>query len=135
MRRLIFLALLACPLFASGQDGIRLPERPEPGIDPRLAPSWLTPDIDRFGFVQYQWRNAAGFTPSPRMNWSYSFNDRSTLGMSVRNAREYDPERQVSVFGRYWLSSDWAVSAESLSREPGNLFRMQDFRIGVQRRF
>ena len=32
-------------------------------------------------------------------------------------------------------SADWAVSAESLSRDTTGLFRLQDFRIGVQRRF
>jgi hypothetical protein len=47
---------------------------------------------------------------------------------------DYD-QRNVSVFGRYWFASDWAVSAESLSREPTGLLRLQDFRIGVQRRF
>ena len=43
--------------------------------------------------------------------------------------------RAVSVFGRYWFANDWAVSAESISRDPGGVWRPQDFRIGVQRRF
>jgi hypothetical protein len=39
------------------------------------------------------------------------------------------------VFGRYWFASDWAVSAETLSRDAAGLFRLNDLRIGVQRRF
>lgn len=118
---------------ATAQSGIR-PPRGE-GLDSTFARGWLAPDYDRFGFVT-QWREPFGFVPAPRMNWSYSFNQRSSLGMSYSNAREFDLEqRQMSVFGRYWVSPDWALSAESLSREPGGLLRLQDFRIGVQRRF
>jgi hypothetical protein len=50
--------------------------------------------------------------------------------------REFDYEqRQLSVFGRYWFAQDWAVSAETLSRESTGLLRLNDLRIGVQRRF
>ena len=70
------------------------------------------------------------------MQWSYSVSERSSLGLSYGNGRDYEPEqRQISVFGRYWLSPNWALSAESQSREPGGLLRLQDFRIGVHRRF
>ena len=52
------------------------------------------------------------------MNWSYTFGERTSLGLSV-NSRDPDyDQRNVSVFGRYWFAPDWAVSAESLSREP-----------------
>jgi len=130
----LFLTLgAACAAY--GQAGIRLPELAEPGIDPRFARGWLAPDFDRFGFLQYQWRDVVGFAPSPRMNWTYSFSQRGSLGMSVSSARELDPDRQVSLYGRYWLSPSWALSAESMSREPGSLFRLQDFRIGVHRSF
>ena len=53
--------------------------------------------------------------------------------MAVANSRDLEQERQLSVIGRYWLSPDWALNAE-MSREPNGL-RVQDFRIGVQRRF
>jgi hypothetical protein len=34
------------------------------------------------------------------------------------NSRDYDYDpRALSVFGRYWFADNWAVSAESLSRE------------------
>jgi hypothetical protein len=139
MRTLLATLLAACAvalaLPAFGQAGIKLPERAEPGIDPSLARGWLAPNFDRFGFAHYQWRDALGFAPSPRVHWSYSFSDRGSLGMSVSNARDFEPERAMSLHGRYWLSPDWALQAESMSREPGSMFRLQDLRIGVHRRF
>jgi hypothetical protein len=124
----VFVALaLAAALPAFAQSGLRVPERVEPGLDPGFARGWLAPDFDRFGFA---------YSPSQRMNWSYTFGDRSSLGLSLGAVREFDYEqRQVSVFGRYWFAQDWAVSAETLSRESTGLLRLNDFRIGVQRRF
>lgn len=123
----LFSALLgALPAF--GQSGLRLPERGEPGLDPGFARSWLAPEYDRFGFAANHWR--------PRSEWSYPAADRGNLGLSLSTRRDSDLDpRPVSVFGRYWVSPDWAVSAESLSRDTSGLFRLQDFRIGVQRRF
>ena len=52
------------------------------------------------------------------------------------NGRESDLEtRPLSLFGRYWLSTEWALSAESMSRDAGGLLRLQDVRIGVQHSF
>ncbi len=131
VRQALIIALAAsAPVYA--QSGLRLPERSEPGIDPGFARGWLAPEFDRFGFASYQ---AMGFAPAQRMHWSYSFGERTSLGLSM-NSRDYDYDpRALSVFGRYWFANDWAVSAESLSREPTGLLRLQDFRIGVQRRF
>jgi hypothetical protein len=126
--------LAAVPAWA--QSGLRVPERAEPGLDPSFARGWLAPEYDRFGFAAYQWRDIYGFAPGPRMRWSYAFGERADLSMSLASPREWDLEpRPLSLFGRYWFSPDWAVSAESLSRDPTGLFRLQDFRIGVQRRF
>ena len=133
--RLLLGTALAAALPALAQSGLRVPDRSEPGIDPTFARGWLAPDFDRFGFATYHWKEAMGFAPSQRMKWSYSFSDRGSLGLSVNSARDYDYDRQVSVFGHYWFAPDWAVSAETLSREPTGLLRLQDFRIGVQRRF
>ena len=133
-RRLIVIALVAAaPAYA--QSGLRPPQRSEPGIDPTFARGWLAPEFDRFGFASYNWKEGVGFAPAQRMNWSYTFGERTSLGLSVNNRDlDYD-QRVVSVFGRYWFSPDWAVSAESQSREATGLLRLQDFRIGVQRRF
>ena len=132
---LVFLALSsAAPVFA--QSGLRMPDRPEPGLDPNFAKGWLAPEYDRFGFA-YPLRDSYAFASSPRMQWSYALGQRGNVSMSLaNNGRESDLEhRPLSVFGRYWFGQDWAVSAESMSRDASGLFRLQDFRIGVQRRF
>ena len=132
-----FSAALSAALPAFGQSGLKVPERGEPGLDPAFAKGWLAPEYDRFGFAAYQWRDAYGFAPTPRMQWSYALGERGALSMSLaNNGRESDLEhRPLSVFGRYWIAQDWAVSAESMSRDATGLFRLQDFRIGLQRRF
>jgi hypothetical protein len=122
---------------ALAQAGLRVPERAEPGLDPTFARGWLAPEYDRFGFAQYQWRDATGFSPASRMVWSYSVGQRADFSMTYNSSsRDFEYERQLSVFGRWWFSPEWALSAETSSRDqPGFLPRLQDFRIGVQRRF
>lgn len=129
------LSLLLCAGQAFAQSGLRLPQRGEPGLDPGFARGWLAPDYDRFGFALYHWREAVGFAPGQRMHWSYSLSERGSLGMSMANSREFEEQRQLSFYGQYSLTPHWALSAETLSRDPSGLFRLQDFRIGVQRRF
>src|SRR5438105_10512766 len=131
----IVAAALASAVPAFGQS-LRVPERSEPGLDPTFARGWLAPDFDRFGFAHSNWKDSIGFMPSQRMNWSYTFIERHSLGLAMGAPREFDYDsRQLSVFGRYWFAQDWALSAETLSREPTGLLRLNDFRIGVQRRF
>jgi len=120
---------------ALAQSGLRLPHQGEPGLDPTYARGWLAPDYDRFGFALHAWREAVGFAPGQRMNWSYSPTDRSNLSMSMGNPTYLDENRQMSLFGSYSLTADWALSAETLGRDATGLFRLQDIRIGVQRRF
>jgi hypothetical protein len=52
------------------------------------------------------------------MQWTYTLSDRSSLGMGMQNSRELEDQRQLSLYGRYSLTQDWALSAESLSRDP-----------------
>jgi hypothetical protein len=137
LRLIVLLASVLAALPALAQSGLKMPERGEPGLDPTFAKGWLAPEYDRFGFAAYQWRDVYGFASSPRMQWSYPIGQRANLSMSVANSgREADIDhRPMSLYGRYWFSSDWAVSAESASRDTTGLFRLQDLRIGVQRRF
>jgi len=118
---------------ALAQAGLRVPERAEPGLDPTLARGWLAPEYDRFGFASYQLRDSLGLSPAPRLNWAYSFGSRADVSLSYNSSYDYG---QVSLFGRWWFSPEWALSGEAVSRDqPGWLPRVQDFRIGVQRRF
>jgi hypothetical protein len=137
---IVILAALAAALPAHGESGLRVPQRGEPGLDPSFARGWLAPDFDRFGFAAFNWKEAIGFAPSQRMNWSYAFGGRGSLGMSYANGRDVDPVtsidgRQFGLFGRYAFAQDWSLSAEAVAREPGTLFRLHDLRIGVQRQF
>ena len=120
---------------ALAQSGLRLPTTGEPGLDPTYARGWLAPDYDRFGTALHNWREAVGFAPGQRMQWTYTLSDRSSLGMGMQNSRDLEDQRQLSLYGRYSFTQDWALSAESMSRDPSGLLRLQDFRIGVQRRF
>jgi hypothetical protein len=130
---LLLLFLFAGPALA--QSGLRIPQQDEPGLDPTFARGWLAPDFDRYGFALNHWRETVGFAPGQRMSWSYSLNDRIMLGMGMGNSYYFDDQRQLSVYGRYSLTPDWALSAETLSRDAAGLFQLRDFRIGVQRRF
>jgi hypothetical protein len=134
VRQLLLAAALSATLPALAQSGLRLPERSEPGLDPAFARGWLAPDFDRFGFASNYWKDAAGLAPGQRMNWSYTFGNRHSLGLSLGGMREFEYERQVSLYGRYWFAAEWALSAEAISRENAGV-RLQDLRIGVQRSF
>ena len=114
--RTALLLLFFCASQALAQSGLRLPQQGEPGLDPSFARGWLAPDYDRFGFALYNWRETVGFAPGQRMNWSYTLNDRSSLGMSMGN-NYYLDERQLSLYGRYSLTADWALSAQSAVSE------------------
>ena len=87
--------LFAGPVLA--QSGLRLPTQGEPGLDPAFARGWLGPDYDRFGTALHNWREAVGFAPGQRMQWSYTLNDRSSLGMGMANSRELEDQRQLSA--------------------------------------
>lgn len=141
-------AILFCIAFgvalpAPGQDGLRLPARGEPGLDPSFAAGWLSPGRDRGGFERYHWRDAIGFAPTQRMQWSYTFGQHSSLGMSVANGRDFDASpifgaetRQYGLFGRYSLAPDWSLNAETtVSRDPINSLLRQEFRFGLRRQF
>ena len=134
IRRLLCAATVLASTAALGQSGLRVPQRDEPGLDPVLARGWLAPDYDRFGFASQPWR--AALAPARRMQWSYDLTGRASMSMSYASGHESELDsRPLALFGRYWLSNDWALSAESASRDAGGLLRLQDVRIGVQRRF
>ncbi len=135
-------ALLGAALPAAAQDGLRLPARPETGIDPSYAPGWFNPARERYGFAQYHWRDSTGFAPTQRMHWSYDLGARSSLGMSMTSGRDFNSDpvygaeaRQYGLIGRYSLAPDWSLSAETMTRDPATVLRIQDFRIGLRRQF
>jgi len=138
---LLVLASLGIAMPAFSQDGLRLPERVAgSGLDPTYASGWWA-ERERPGFAPNNWRDATGFTPTARVQWSYPLGQYS-VGMSMASGRSYEgapifgaETRQYGLVGRYSLSSDWSVNAEATSREPGTVLRLQDFRIGLRRLF
>jgi hypothetical protein len=138
---LLAIASLGITTPVSGQDGLRVPERAVgSGLDPSYATGWWA-ERERLGFAPNNWRDAIGFTPTARVQWSYPLGQYS-VGMSLANGRDYEgapifgaETRQYGLMGRYMLSADWSVNAEAMSREPGALLRLQDFRIGLRRQF
>lgn len=140
-RALALAAGLAAAASATlADDGLKVTYR-GPGIDPSFAPGWLNPERDRLGFTSFHWRDSIGFSPTARMQWAYPLG-RSSLGMSVASGKDYDSApvvgvdaRQYGFFGRYSLAPDWSLSAETFSRDPNSLFRLQDLRIGVRKQF
>jgi len=139
---IVVFALLGAALPAFGQEGLRVPARVGAGIDPAFAGGWLSPERERLGHAPYHWRDSIGFAPTQRMQWSYALGSRSSVDMSLANGRDFSADpiygtdvRKFGVGGRYSLAPDWSLSAETVSRDPGMLFRLQDFRIGLRRQF
>jgi hypothetical protein len=142
-----FFALLVCltgaPVLAVAQDGLKLPARGEPGLDPSLASGWLNPERDTLG-SRYYWRDSTGFTSfGQRMQWSYDLGRNYSLGMSLASGRDYDSApiygaetRQYGLFGRYSLAPSWSLIGEATSaRDPVNSLNRQEFRLGLRRQF
>jgi len=127
---------------ALAQEGLRMPARGEPGLDPSLATGWLSPERDRLG-SRYYWRDAAGFNAGQRMQWSYNLGRNYSLGMSVANGRDFDSSpiygaetRQYGFFGRYSLAPDWSLVGEATSsRDPVTSLNRQELRFGLRRQF
>lgn len=87
--------------------------------------------------IEPAWR-----TPGYRLQWSYEL-ARGSFGLSLASGRDAEdflsqelaPGRQLSLFGRYWLGPDWALSAEALAPGEGSLLGRPKIRLGVQRQF
>jgi hypothetical protein len=142
LRTFALLCVAAVSGMAFGQDGLKVPVRGEPGLDPSLATGWLSPERDRLG-SRYYWRDAAGFSEGQRMQWSYNLGRNYSLGMSVASGRDFDSSpiygaetRQYGLFGRYSLAPDWSLIGEATSsRDPVNSLTRQEFRFGLRRQF
>lgn len=138
----VLLCLASIPMLASGQEGLRVPARAEPGLDPSLAAGWLNAERDSVG-SRYYWRDATGFTAGQRMQWSYNLGQSYSLGMSVVSGRDFDSSpiygtetRQYGFFGRYSLAPAWSLVGEATaSRDPVNSLNRQEFRLGLRRQF
>lgn len=77
---------------------------------------------------------------------NYYYGDGSSVGASVTTGREVEnvgpptgilvtEVRNLTIYGRHWLSADWGLSWEVLAHEQGSLYRREGFRLGLRYRF
>jgi YaiO family outer membrane protein len=97
----------------------------------------------RLAYTFYSGRLEQGSSaPSHRVQWSYFFGERSSLGVSAAAGREIESVgpgtlvstdvRNITAFARYWFHRDWAVSAEASSHRQGDLYRRNGLRLGLR---
>jgi len=88
----------------------------------------------------------AGSAPAHRFSLSYYYTDFSNLTLSYTTGREVEnvgpptgivttDVRDVSLYGRHWLSRDWALTYDVHWHEQGDLYTRYCARIGLRRAF
>jgi YaiO family outer membrane protein len=81
-----------------------------------------------------------------RVQLNYLYGDRNTVGLSYTTGRDIESlalpvglglsdARDLTLSGRHWLSTNWALTYDLLSHEQANLNRRQGLRLGVSRSF
>jgi YaiO family outer membrane protein len=88
----------------------------------------------------------AGSASAHRFAFSYYYTDFSSVTLAYTTGREVEnvgpptgiistDVRDVSLYGRHWLSRDWALTYGVHWHEQGHLYTRQGVRIGVRRAF
>jgi YaiO family outer membrane protein len=83
---------------------------------------------------------------SHRLQLSYFYADRSSVGVSYTNGREVEnigPPRGVlasdvrnwTLSGQHWLTPAWALTYDLVNHEQGSLYRRQGLRLGIRHSF
>jgi YaiO family outer membrane protein len=83
---------------------------------------------------------------SHRIQVSYLYGERNTVGLAYTTGREIDnlvlppsltlnDARDLTLSGRHWLSTNWALTYDLQSHEQATLARRQGLRLGVSRSF
>lgn len=83
---------------------------------------------------------------SHRVQLSYYYADRSSVGVSYSDGREVEnvgPPRGVlasdvrnwTLSGQHWLTPAWALTYDLVNHEQGNLYRRQGLRLGIRHSF
>lgn len=83
---------------------------------------------------------------SHRVQLSYYYADRSSVGISYSDGREVEnvgPPRGVlasdvrnwTLSGQHWLTPAWALTYDLVNHEQGNLYRRQGLRLGIRHSF
>jgi YaiO family outer membrane protein len=88
----------------------------------------------------------ASSAASHRLQLSYYYADRSSVGLSYSNGREVEnlgsPRGVIAtdvlnwtVNGQHWLTPSWALTYDLVYHEQGDFYRRQGLRLGVRRSF
>jgi YaiO family outer membrane protein len=88
----------------------------------------------------------AGTAPSHQLQLSYYYAENSSLSLSGSRGRQAEnlgpglgllllDVRNISLFGRHWLSQDWGLSYEAMSEHQGNLYSRKGIRLGLRYAF
>jgi YaiO family outer membrane protein len=81
-----------------------------------------------------------------RLQLNYLYGERNTVGLAYTTGRDIEnlalpvglalsDARDLTLSGRHFLSTNWALTYDLLSHEQGNLNRRQGLRLGVSRSF
>lgn len=101
----------------------------------------------RGAYTLYSGRpEGASSAASHRLQLSYYYADRNSVGLSYTNGREVEnvgPPRGVvatdvqswTLGGQHWLTPEWALTYDMVQHEQGSLYRRQGLQFGVRRSF
>lgn len=81
-----------------------------------------------------------------RWQVNYFYGERNTVGLAYTMGRDIEnlvvplglplnDARDLTLSGRHWLSTNWALTYDLLSHEQGSFFKRQGLRLGVSRSF
>ena len=89
--------------------------------------------------------DGAGFGPSHRLQWSYYYADRSSIGISAANGREAEnvfpsgvmtsQVRSAAIAGRHEFARSWAITYEWLAHRQGDLYTRRGLGLGLRHAF
>lgn len=101
----------------------------------------------RGAYTLYSGRpEGASSAASHRLQLSYYYADRNSVGLSYSNGREVEylgPPRGVltsdvqnwTLSGQHWMTPAWALTYDLVNHEQGNLYRRQGLRLGIRHSF
>jgi YaiO family outer membrane protein len=104
-------------------------------------------DSFRGAYTLYSARpEGASSASSHRLQLSYYYGDRSSIGLSVSTGREVEnvgPPRgvissdvqNVTLTGRHWFAPGWALTHDLLTQQQGVLYHRQGLRLGIRHSF
>lgn len=101
----------------------------------------------RGAYTLYAGRSdTAPSTFASRFRVDYQYDDRNTVGLAYKIGREADypgypfqyapgESRDISLFGRHWLSTNWAFTYDIVNSDQNSNLRRQGLRLGLRHVF